>query len=140
MDEPEKQRRKHRHNRKKKQMKNRSKIAALLIAAALTLTTQGASHTDQRDHGSFTAGLAELNAALASATNWSVVGGYGRSTKGDRNLVFADIAYAFNNNFESLLVLMTAGEVTNGSSISVKVVLTLQAPGHLFAFIARRAH
>jgi len=49
--------------------------------------------------------------------------------------VFADIAYAFNNNFESLLVVDELWRGDKRQFNSVKGGLTLQAPGHLFAFI-----
>jgi hypothetical protein len=47
---------------------------------------------------SFNAGLQQIYDAATSATNYGVVFGGGRSTTGQRNLAFADLAYNFNSN------------------------------------------
>ena len=47
---------------------------------------------------SFTAGLKEMQVAITSGTNWSFIGGYGHSLKGNNHLAFADVAYSFNDS------------------------------------------
>ena len=47
---------------------------------------------------SFTDGLKTMEQAITSGTNWTFIGGYGHSLKGNNNLAFVDVAYDFNEN------------------------------------------
>lgn len=85
---------------------------------------------------SISGGIQEIGQAIAASTNWTVIGGYGRATAGNRNLAFADAAYNFNQNVGIVAgydYLWSKGQVSQANI--VKGGITLSAPIHPFAFL-----
>lgn len=103
-------------------MKNIQKILIGVGLLALTvINTQAQTNT-----GSFLSGLTTMEQAVTSGTNWSIVGGYGHSLKGNNSLEFGDVAYAFNDNLGAIV----GYDALQGSGVSlynsVKGGLTLK--------------
>jgi len=102
-------------------------IASLILVSALAVQAQSS--------GSFSGGLQQIGDAVSSSTNWTAIAGYGHSTSGNKSLLFADIAYNFNQN-----VGIVGGYdylFGNGNSQAniVKGGVTLSLPMHPFAFL-----
>ena len=115
--------------------------AVLPVRAQVTTTTgtNGVTTTTTNTAtppASFTAGLEQIGDAIASATNWAVVGGYGHSVTGvGRSVLFTEAAVNFNPYIGAVLgydyLLGNGGHEFN----SIRGGITLQAPLHPFAFI-----
>ena len=69
---------------------------AAIVAAILFLF--GMSAMAQTNSPSFADSLQQMEQAITSGTNWSIIGGYGHSLKGNNNLAFGDVAYSFSDN------------------------------------------
>lgn len=89
----------------------------------------------QTNAPSFSGGLREIADAGSSSTNWTIVGGAGRSTTGNKNLAFADLAYAFNDNVGAVVGYDYLWRPGADQLNAVKGGLTLQATIHPLAFI-----
>jgi hypothetical protein len=105
----------------------------LIIGLALVagITTQA-----QTNAPSISGGIQEIGQAIAASTNWTVVSGYGRSTSGNRNLAFFDVAYNFNENVGIVAgydYLWSKGQQSQANI--VKGGITLSATIHPFAFV-----
>ena len=80
-----------------------SAVAALILFAFLLLGLSAQAQTTQvpnliTNNPSFLDGLKTMEQAVTSGTNWTFIGGYGHSLKGNNNLAFGDVAYDFNDN------------------------------------------
>jgi hypothetical protein len=86
---------------------------------------------------SFSAGLQEMASAVASSTNWTIIGGAGRATTGNRDIAFGAVAY----NFDPVGILvgvdtLWAPHQSQQQQVNVlKGGITLSARIHPFAFI-----
>ena len=107
--------------------------SVLLIALAINCRAQSTNSAP-----SFTAGLDEMANAVSSSTNWTILGGAGRATKGDRDLAFGAVAYNFNQNVGIVVGedVLWAPHQSQAEQVNVvKGGVTLSAPIHPFAFI-----
>lgn len=111
---------------------NKIKTVIGLAMLSLALTTQAQSTNSSP---SFSAGLREIADAISSSKDWTVVAGAGRSTTGSKNLAFADVAYAFNDNVGAVVGYDYLWSRGNDQLNAVKGGLTLQATIHPLAFI-----
>ena len=75
-------------------------ICAFLLLFAGSAMAQSVTQVPNliTNNPSFLDGLKTMEQAVTSGTNWTVIGGYGHSLKGNNNLGFADVAYDFNDN------------------------------------------
>ena len=86
---------------------------------------------------SFSAVLQEMAAAVANSTNWTILGGAGRATTGNRNIAFGAVAY----NFDPVGILvgvdtLWAPHQSQQQQVNVlKGGITLSARIHPLAFI-----
>jgi hypothetical protein len=80
------------------------KLTLLAAIMCCGLTSQA-----QTNVPSISGGIQEIGQAIANSTNWTGVAGYGRATKGNKNLAFFDAAYNFNQN-----VGIVAGTIISG--------------------------
>lgn len=86
---------------------------------------------------SVAAGIEEIGAAVASSTNWAIVGGYGHSIGGSEkaNLVFADVAYNFNDFAGLVLGYDYLWDGQGHELNAVKGGATLKLPMHPLVFL-----
>ena len=87
---------------------------------------------------SFSAGLQEMASAVANSTNWTILGGIGRATTGNRDIAFGAVAYNFNENVGILAGVDTLWAPHQSQQQQVNVLkggITLSAPIHIFAFV-----
>lgn len=85
---------------------------------------------------SFGAGVSEIGKAITSSTNWAILGGYGHSVdSGDKNIVFADLAYNFNDYVGVVIGYDYLWDGQGHELNSLKGGATLQVPLHPFTFI-----
>ena len=109
----------------------------LTIAAGLLLVAARNAGA-QTNAPSFTAGLDEMASAVSSATNWTILGGAGRATTGNRDIAFGAVAYNFNQNVGIVAGVDTLWAPHQNVEQQVNVVkggVILSAPIHPFAFI-----
>ena len=106
-------------------------LASLLLATGLNAQTNTAP--------SFQTGIEQIASALGSAP-WTIVGGYGRSTTGNKNVGFSQVAYNFNQNVGLVFGydVLWGGTMLHQTEL-VKGGITLSAPIHPFAFIGSTA-
>ena len=108
----------------------------LIIVAALAAFASQAQTNPPAP--SFSAGLQEMANAVSSSTNWTVLGGAGRATTGDRDIAFGAVAYNFNENVGILAGVDTLWAPHQSQEQQVNVLkggITLSAPIHPLAFI-----
>ena len=98
-------------------------VAALLCSAGIS---RAQSVSDD---------ISKLVGDIASSTNWTVIGGAGRATKGNRDLAFGAIAYNFNQNVGVVAGMDTLWAPGKHQNNVVKGGITLSAPIHPFAFL-----
>jgi hypothetical protein len=114
-------------------------IIILTIACGLLLVAaRNAGAQTVQPAPSFTAGLQEMADAVSSSTNWTVITGVGRATKGNRDIAFGAIAYNFNQNVGLVAgvdTLWAPNQDIERQQNVVKGGVTLSAPIHPFAFI-----
>lgn len=115
-------------------------MAAGLCLAGYSQTTSSSPIVSP----SFSQGAQIMLDSVLHATNWTVVGGYGRSLEsstklGNKNVAFAAVAYNFTENVGLIAgydTLWSGSGATKSSTFnSLKGGLTLQLPTHPFAFI-----
>ena len=118
------------------------KTTLTLMAALFCAGISQAQTTNIQDQlpptPSFSAGLQEMADAVSSSTNWTLIGGIGRSTKGSRNIAFGAVAYNFNENVgivAGIDTLWAPHQDVERQQNVVKGGVTLSAPIHPFAFI-----
>ena len=108
-----------------------NKFIAVLFAALFVAASGAKAQTTN----SFTAGLNEMANAISSTTNWTVVTGYGRATSGNKNIAFADVAFAFNQNIGAVVGYDDLFGAGKPQLNAVKGGITLSATIHPFAFV-----
>ena len=111
-------------------------MKSLKLIIGLAVLLAGIQTQAQTNPPSISGGIQEIGQAIASSTNWTGVAGYGRSTKGNRNLAFFDAAYNFNQNVGIVAgydYLWSKGQVSQANV--VKGGVTLSATIHPFAFV-----
>ena len=111
-------------------MKSLKYLLATVAATLLAVSSQA-----QTNAPTIQGGLQEMAQAITSMTNWSVVGGGGRSLTGQKWLAFGAVAYDFNQNVG--VVAGVDGLWAKGQQESdiAQGGITLKAPIHLFAFV-----
>lgn len=110
----------------------------LLCVAVKNANAQTNQITNLLPSPSFSAGLQEMAGAVSSSTNWTILGGIGRSTTGNRDIAFGAVAYNFNENVGILAGMDTLWAPHQSQVQQVNVLkggITLSAPIHPFAFI-----
>lgn len=106
----------------------------LISVAALAFNCSAQSTTNSAP--SLASGLSIIAQSVASATNWTVLSGYGRSSSGHNNLAFGALAYNFTQNVGVVAGYDNLWASGSGSQASIiKGGVTLSAPVHPFAFI-----
>jgi hypothetical protein len=106
-----------------------------LIALAALLALAFTSSAQTNSTPSFTAGVQEMANAISTTTNWTVVTGYGRGTSGNKNVVFSDVAFNFNNNVGLVVGYDDLFGTGKPQANVVKGGVTLSATIHPFSFI-----
>lgn len=82
--------------------------------------------------------ITKLAGDVSSSTNWTIVGGAGRSTTGNRYIAFGAVAYNFNQNIGIVAGEDTLWSPNQSQAQQINVVkggVTIQAPIHPFAFL-----
>lgn len=112
------------------------KTKILITLAALVL---GAGYSQaQTNNPTFTDGLQIMAQSVASATNWTVLGGVGQSLKGQNRIGFGAVAYNFNQNVGIVAGVDTLWQMHGNAAQQQNVLkggVTLSAPIHPLAFI-----
>src|SRR5256885_3671893 len=80
-------------------------------------------------------GVEEIAGAIGSATNWPATSGYGKSMNGGGNLVFADLAYNFNQNVGVILGIDNVYGGGRSDWNDVRGGISLSLPVHPFTFL-----
>lgn len=99
-------------------------LAALLCFAGYSSQAQSVSDD-----------FSKLAGDIAGSTNWTVIWGAGRATKGNRDLAFGAVAYNFNQNVGVVAGMDTLWAPDKHQNNVVKGGITLSAPIHPFAFL-----
>lgn len=104
----------------------KTKLASIAIAlfAAVSVQAQNISQD-----------FSNLAKDIGSATNWTAIAGYGHSTAGNKNVVFADVAYNFNANVGVIVGYDYLFGNGNSQANIIKGGVSLSATIHPFAFI-----
>jgi hypothetical protein len=107
------------------------KTIAILTLAMLAV----AGFAQSNPSASFTGAVQQFSEAVTSATNWTAIAGYGRSTAGNKNVAFADVAYNFNQNVGIVIGYDYLWAKGQSQANVVKGGVTLSATVHPFAFL-----
>ena len=96
-------------NKQQNTMKNKS-FKAFIIMLAIGILAGCLAHAQEtiitnpvEPMPSFSSGLQQVYDSFTSSTNFAFAAGGGRSTTGNRNLAFADLAYNFNQNVDLII-------------------------------------
>ena len=105
----------------------------------VTNTTSGGT-TVITNTGSFSDGFKIMAQAITSGTNWTVLGGYGRSTKSmltsrGNNIAFMDVAYQFDGPVGLVAGYDYLWAKGQSQANAVKGGVTLSATIHPLAFV-----
>lgn len=115
-----------------------------LLAACFALAGYSQITNSSPVSPSFSQGAQIMLDSVLHATNWTVVGGYGRSLEsstklGNKNVAFAAVAYNFTENVGLIAgydTLWSGSGATKSSTFNaLKGGLSLQLPTHPFAFV-----
>ena len=115
-------------------------VLILFLAAVLFLLLAVVAARAQTNTAvpTISGGVQEIADAIGSSTNWTIVGGAGRATHGNRDIAFGALAYSFNQNVGLLLggdYLWSPHQDQASSENVIRGGVTLQAPIHPFTFL-----